>query len=123
MHSNVKGILDFAYPLTVKAWQRFHGMINFYRLHVPHLSDIMKHVTNLFSKKGSIKETLELRQAFNNAKEAINQKINLAAFNPARPVILITNASDVAWGVLVTHDLHEILLSWLSKTLSPAEQK
>ena len=35
MHSNVQGIIDFAFPMTVKAWQRFHGMVNFYRLHIP----------------------------------------------------------------------------------------
>ena len=51
MHSNVQGILDYAFPTTVKAWQRFHGMVNFYRLHVPRISDIMKPVTRLFRKK------------------------------------------------------------------------
>ena len=123
MHSNVQGILDFAYPLTVKAWQRFHGIVSFYRLHVPRLSDIMKPVTSLFSKKGTMKETPELRQAFDKAKEAITQKINLAAFDPARPVFLITDTSHVAWGALVTHDRNEIPLAWLSKTLTLAEQK
>ena len=98
-------------------------MVNFYHLHVPRLSDIMKPVTSLFSKKGTIKETPELRQAFNDAKEAIKRKINLAAFDPTRPVFLITDASDVAWGALVTHDREEIPLAWLSKTLSPAEPK
>ena len=48
MHSSVQGILDFAYPLSVKSWQRFHGIVNFYRLHVPRLSDIMTPVTSLF---------------------------------------------------------------------------
>lgn len=123
MHSNVQGIIDFAWPTTVKAWQRFHGMVNSYRLHVPRLSDIMKPVTSLFSKKGKVAETPELRQAFAMAKAAIGERVNLAAFDPARPVYLITDASDVAWGALVTHDRNEIPLAWLSKTLSPAEQK
>ena len=98
-------------------------MLNFYRLHVPRLSDIMKPVTALFSKKGKINETPELRQAFNSVKEAIQRKINLGAFDPARPVFLITDASDVALRALVTHNLKDIPLAWLSKTLSPAEQK
>ena len=42
MHSKVQGILDYTRPTTVKAWQRFHGMVNFYRLHAPRLLDIMK---------------------------------------------------------------------------------
>lgn len=83
----------------------------------------MKPVTSFFAKKGRVNETTELRQAFNESKEAIKQKINLGAFDPARPVFLITVASGVAWGALVTHDLCESPLAWLSKTLSPAEQK
>ena len=123
MHSNVQGIIDFAWPTTVKLWQQFHRMVNFYRLQVPCLSDIMKPVTSLFSKKGSIKETPELRKAFNEEKEAISRKINLATFDLAKPVLLITDASDVAWGALFTCDHNEIPLGWLSKTLSPAKQK
>lgn len=42
MHSKVQGLLDYAQPNTVKAWQRFHGILGFYRLHVPRLSNIMK---------------------------------------------------------------------------------
>ena len=123
MHSNVQGIVDFAWPTTVKAWQRFHGMVNFYRLHVPRLSDIMKPVTSLFSKRGKVAETPELREAFNQAKAAIQEKVNLAAFDTSKPVFLITDTSVVAWGALVTHDRQGIPLAWHSKTLSQAEQK
>ena len=123
MHSNVQGIVDFAWPTTVKAWQRFHGMVNFYRLHVPRLSDIMKPVTSLFSRKGTVTETPELRNAFDLAKAAIQARVNLAAFDLKKPVFLITDESDVAWGALVTHEKKGIPLAWLSKTLSPAEQK
>ena len=90
--------------------------LNFYRLRVPCLSDIMKPVTSLSSNNGSIKETTELRWAFNDAKEAMRQKINLAAFNPTRPVYLITNTSNAAWGALVTHDLSEVCSGPLANT-------
>ena len=49
--------------------------------------------------------------------------MDLAAFDQTKPVFLITDASDVAWGALVTHDRGGIPLAWLSKTLLPAEQK
>ena len=104
MHTNVQGIIGFAWPTTVKLGQRFNGMVNVYPLHVPRLSDIMKPVTSLFSTKGSVNETPELRKAFNEAKEAISRKINLATFDPAKPVVLITDPSDVGWRSLVTND-------------------
>ena len=123
MHSNVQGKIDYTWPTTVKSLQQFHGMVNFYLLPVLRLSDIMKPVTSLLSKKGSVKETPQVRISFNEAKEAIERKVNLAAFDPARPVFLVTHAFEVAWGALVTHDCNEIPLAWLSKTHSPAEQK
>ena len=58
----------------------------------------MKPVTSLFSKKGNVKEKLALRKAFNEAKEVIQRKVNPTAFDLARPVFLVTDASDVARG-------------------------
>ena len=123
MHSNIQGILDFTWPTTVKAWQRFHGIINFSHLHVPRLSNIMKPVTRLFSRKGTVTQTAELRKAFDRAKAAIHAKVNLAAFDPKKPVFVIPDASNIASGALVTQNRKGILLAWLSKTLSPPEQK
>src|SRR5690606_26484993 len=44
MISNVQGILDFPLPSTVQQWQRFHGMMNFYRLHIARFADILRPV-------------------------------------------------------------------------------
>lgn len=45
--SNVQGLLDFSLPSTVQQWQRFHGMANFYRLHIPRFSDIMRPIASI----------------------------------------------------------------------------
>ena len=82
----------------------------------------MKPVMSLFAKKGSVKETPELREAFDESKEAVKRKINLAAFDLTRPVFLITDTSDIAWGALVTHDRNKVPLSWLYKlSLRPSK--
>ena len=123
MHSNIQGIVDYAWPTTVKACQRCHGMVNCSRLHVPRLSDKMRPVTSPFSRKRTLTETPELRKPFDQDKAAIQAKVILAAFDTKTPVFLITDASDIALEELVTHDRKGIPLAWLSKTLSPAEQK
>lgn len=123
MHSNVLGIVDCPWPTTVKAWQRVHGIVHSYRLNVPCLSHIIKLVKSLFSKKGKVAKPLELREAFNEAKAVIRGKLDLAGYDCAKPVVLTTDPSYVAWRALVAHDRQGIPLTWLSKILSPAEQK
>jgi hypothetical protein len=125
MQSNVQGILDFVFPSTVKAWQRFHGMINFYRLHIPRVSEVAKPITAVFNKKGGIEETPALRHAFDEIRRLISEKISLASFDPAKPVFLVTDASPVGWGAFVTQDrsLATPGNAWLAGTLSPAEQR
>ena len=54
--------------------------------------DIMKPVTSLYAKKGIVEEMPELRQVFDDTKEAIQRKINAAAFDITRAVLLITDA-------------------------------
>jgi hypothetical protein len=125
MHSNVQGILDFAPPTTVKAWQRFHGMINFYRQHVPTISNLVKPITMVFSRKGKVPMTPDLQKSFDMCKQEIAKKLSLESLDPALPVYLITDASPFGWGAYVTQDrsLKSPGLAWLSGTFSPAEQR
>jgi len=124
MMSHVQGILDFTLPTTVKAWQRFHGMVNFYRLHITALSNMAKPITAIFNKKGKIEPTDELKTAFSLIKKAIAERMELTAFDPSLPVYLNTDASPYGWGAIVTQnrDLKRPGLAMLSGTFTPAEQ-
>lgn len=47
MESTVQGIPSFPAPTNVKEWQRFHGIENFYRHHIPRYADLMKPNTSI----------------------------------------------------------------------------
>lgn len=124
IESHTQGITDFSLPTTVKAWQRFHGMVNYYRLHVPVISTLAKPITAVFGKRGKIEPTPELVKAFNDIKEEIAKKLELESLEPGKPVHLVTDASPVGWGAYVTQDptFKSPGIAWLAGTFTPAEQ-
>lgn len=144
-HSTVQGIVEFPFPATIQQWQRFHGMANFYRMHVPRFSDIMKPIASILgiSQKeleGPLdnipKDTRKalvaalknrddsLVKCFKEVKKALAAACPLTEVDPTRTLYCITDASKAAWGSVVTHDPSgkEAPIAWLSGTFSSAEK-
>lgn len=142
--SNVQGILEFPFPATIQQWQRFHGMANFYRLHVPRFSDIMKPIASILGISqreldGSLPIPKESRArlvqmlrakddclvtSFKALKKALADACPLTETDPLRTLYCITDASKAAWGSVITHDPtgKEAPIAWLSGTFSASEK-
>ena len=124
MKSKVQGILDFPLPSSVQAWQRFHGMINFYRKHVPRFAEILKPISSVLGlKQREVDQSFEfedgkrailakairdkdpiLATSFEAAKASIANPAVLTPIDPAKTLYLFTDASLVGWGSVLTHD-------------------
>lgn len=145
LNSHVQGIVDFVFPSTVQQWQRFHGMMNFYRRHIPRFSDIMKPIASIMGLtkeeimrpdaiKGEARKKLAkavrdkdpcLRTAFEEAKKVMINATRNSPLDPSRTLYYITDASKVAWGGVFTHDpsfKKEDPVAWLSGTFKTNEK-
>lgn len=70
LDNNLKGIMEFPAPTTIRKVRQFMGMVNFYRRHIPRCSEIAKPLFELLSQK-KIKWTSQCQQAFEDLKRAL----------------------------------------------------
>ena len=145
LHQNTQGIIDFAFPNTVQQWQRFHGMMNFYRLHVPRFADILRPIASIMGirkeeilnediikdeKRRLLAKAIKnqdpcLRTSFEEAKQAMENASSLQFLDFKRDLYLITDASKSAWAAVLTHDPtleKEAPIAWLSGSFTKAEK-
>lgn len=81
-------------PKNVKEVQAFCGLINYYAKFVPRLGELMKPLYELLRKGIKFDWTLKCEQAFMAVKQAMSADLILAHYDPKRPTILETDASD-----------------------------
>ena len=121
----LKGIQDWPTPKTVKQVRQFLGFGNFYRRFIWHFSDLAKPLNDLLKKDHPFEWTNDCQKAFDCLKERFTQEPVLAMPDHACPFQIKTDASKYATGAVLTQlnsngDRHPI--SFISKTLSPAER-
>lgn len=90
-----RAVIDWPTPTSSKEVVSFVAFANFYRRFIPRFSEITKPLTNL-SKKGvpfSWDETCA--QAFNELKTTFQGPPILHYFDPTKPLVMETDASDV----------------------------
>jgi hypothetical protein len=121
---NIKTVKDWKEPVNVKGIQSFLGFANFYRRFIRDFSKITTPLTKLTKKEVPWLWNNTAQQAFEQLKTAMISEPILQHFDPDRPLMLETDASDYAIGAVCSQpDNSNILhpLSDFSRKLKGAE--
>ncbi|MBW0579826.1 hypothetical protein O181_119541 [Austropuccinia psidii MF-1] len=100
--SKVQQILYWPQPKNVKALQSFLGFANFYPCFIKNCSKKITALTSLLKKDSPFifnEESLSQSQLL---KEAFTTSPIVSHFNPSLPTIVETDASDYAWGAVLS---------------------
>jgi len=124
---NIEKIKMAKRPLTKKAVRSFNGLVNYYRNHVPNLSQLLYPLTEL-TKKGqpnTVIWTEECEQAFLTLKEVLTSEPILQLPDLTKLFVVQVDASDNAVGAVLLQESDGILLpvAYASKKLTSAEQR
>jgi len=82
----------------------FLGLTNFYHSFVPHYADICSPLTDLTKKGREFDWNPVCQKAFDRLKALLRSDVFLAAFDWDKPCILETDASDVAYAGVISHE-------------------
>jgi len=108
----VQTIKDWPTPRQVKDVQSFLGFANFYRRFIHNYSDLIQPLTQLTWKNEAWHWGPSSQLAFNTLKKAFTSAPILKHWDPNAPIILETDASDVALAAILSicteGDIHPI---------------
>ena len=123
----VEDIQNLKPPTSKKEVSAFLGMLNYFRMHIQNFSQRAFPLTQLLTKDGFPKDKKlpdAAIQAFNDLKNALTTAPVLAFPRRNDPFILTTDASENAYGAVLTQiiDGKERVISYASRTLKQAEK-
>ncbi len=124
--SKATAISSWVKPKTVQQLLRFLGAANYYRQFVPNFSTISHPLDEVRKRKGVIKWTQEMENAFEDLRQHIAKKVVLSYPSDTKMFILGTDASDFGLGAWIgqeNEDKSIQYLSFASRSLSKSEKK
>jgi len=98
----VEAILSWQPPTSLTEIQAFLGFANFYRHFVKDYSKVARPLTKLTKKTRKWSWNEDAGRAFEELKKRFTVAPILAHFDPAKPVIIETDASDFAIGAVLS---------------------
>jgi hypothetical protein len=122
--TKVNAIIEWQPPKSVKDIQVFLGFANFYRRFIKGYSKITEPLTRLLRKDTKFEWSDKAQKAFDTLKTAFTTAPILTHFDPRRPIILETDASDYALAGIISHpDQHGNLqpIAFYSRKFNDAE--
>nr|XP_033811836.1 uncharacterized protein LOC117365469 [Geotrypetes seraphini] len=111
-------IVNFPSPQSKKQTQAFIGLFGFWRQHIPHLGQILSPLYKITRKKYDFVWTEHEEQAFQRAKEAIQQAMNLWPLKEG-PVELQVSVQEryANWSLWQKQAGRRVLLGFWNRTL------
>ena len=123
---NIRAILEYPQPKTIKQLKRFLGMANFFRRFIGNASEVMQPLFEI-TKNKKLNWTEKCTGAFQTIKELLTQPpiLTFPDFSSkADDFILTTDASMVAAGAMLSQKQQgvERVIAYGSRVFSPAEK-
>lgn len=123
--SKVQAVSDFPRPKTVKDVRSFLGFANYYRRHVPRMSDLAAPLSNLTRKDVPFIWTDQCERAFQSIKKSLVHYPVLRFPDFSKDFILSTDASQFAVSAVLEQQygskLHPV--AFISRRLNSAETR
>uniref|UniRef100_A0A3Q1G3C6 Reverse transcriptase/retrotransposon-derived protein RNase H-like domain-containing protein n=1 Tax=Acanthochromis polyacanthus TaxID=80966 RepID=A0A3Q1G3C6_9TELE len=119
-------ILNAPPPTDLAALRSFLGLTTWYNKFVPNYADVVEPLRVLLRKNSTFQWNDERQVSFDQVRQLIVNSPALALFDPARPTIVSTDASDYGLGAVLTqmdNNGEERTVAFASRSLSDAERK
>ena len=121
--AKVDAIVKLPAPADVTSLRSFLGMINYFRIFIPHFAEHAAVLNALLTKGVSFVWTQSHQEAFNALKQALASAATIYPFDPDLPVVVQTDASGVAVGAVLLQKAGSTLrpVAFFSKKLDKHE--
>lgn len=113
-------------PTDVTEVKSFLGLVNYYNRFVPNAAHILHPIYELLGKEKKFVWTQDCDNAFQLIKKEIASERVLCHFDPAKPIILATDASAYGLGATLSHrfpDGSERPIAFMSRRLNKTERR
>lgn len=126
MQENLKAIDAFPTPKSRKSIRQFLGKVNFYRKFIPDSATLLEPLHSLLRKHVPFCWSASCQSSFEKTKRLLASKPILAVFDPAKPIIIYSDASAIGVGAVLKQpqeDGTEKPVAYFSKKLTKAQSK
>jgi len=124
MPDKIQAIKDWPTPHCVRDVRAFFGLASYYRRFVKGFATIAEPLTRLTKVQARFVWTNEAQAAFDKLKQALINACSLAFPYPKLPIILDSDASDVAIGAVVSQNIDgiEIPIAFFSRVMNQTQR-
>ena len=123
---HVTAILNVPAPTDAATLHSFLGLSVWYSKFIPNYASLVESMRDLLRKNTTFKWNDEAQESFDQVKNMVVNSPALKLFDPNKPTVVSTDASDYGFGAVLTQvneAREEYTIVFASRSLSDAERK